>query len=81
MKRLREPAVCHFKHPVTVVREGFVMGDYYEGGPVFPVELNKKIEKRVACCSIQVAGRLIRKHDLGILQERPCNSNTLLFSS
>ena len=57
------------------------MGDYHEGGLVFPVQFNEEIEKGVACCGIQVAGRLVRQYDLRILQERPCNSDTLLLSS
>ena len=58
-----------------------VVGDQDEGETVFPPELLQQADDIVAGVLVQVAGRLVGQHHLGLLDQRPGDRHPLLLAT
>ena len=57
------------------------MGHYNKRMSTFLIEPTEQLLKRLPHGLVQIAGRLVRQHDIGRIDERPHNCHPLLFSS
>ena len=57
------------------------MRDDDEGSAAGPIEFSKEREERVAGMGVEVAGRLVRKDEIRLLEERARDGDPLLFAA
>src|SRR5438445_7953119 len=57
-----------------------VMGDEDEGLPLLAVQADEEIHDLCRCLRVEVAGRIIRPHDRGVVHEGAGDCNSLLLT-
>ncbi len=76
-----EFALSHPEHPVRADGKFVVMRHDHEGYALLFVDPEEKVMDRLARMHIEIAGRFIGKHDIGLQHQRPGDGNALLFSA
>ena len=76
-----DAAIHDVDDPVAPLREIEVVGHHQEAGATFAVHLPHQLEHAVGRRGVQVAGRLVCQHEVGVHGERPRNRYPLLLAA
>ena len=78
---LDDLAILHMQDPISLSRELVIMGDNDEGSAPSFIELTHEREEGVSGMGVQIAGRLIGQHEVGLLKQGSGHGDPLLFPS